>query len=83
MLRCDSLQQDKVINGVATFSIAVGVSFDAASAARHCKTFGLFKSDLSYSLQVRSLASLSISMYEKKAAAKAEPVSRTGQRKKN
>jgi hypothetical protein len=80
MLRGNALQQDKAINGVATFSIAVGVSFDAACAARHCKTFGLFKADLSYSLQVRSLASLSISMYEKKAATKTEPVSRTGRK---
>jgi hypothetical protein len=80
MLRGNALQQDKAINDVATFSIAVGVSFDAACAARHCKTFGLFKADLSYSLQVRSLASLSISMYEKKAATKAEPASRTGRK---
>jgi hypothetical protein len=80
MSRGNILQPDKVINGVATFSIAVGVSFDAASAARHCKTFGLFKTDLSYSLQIRSLASLSISIYEKKAPTKAESSARTVRR---
>jgi hypothetical protein len=66
MVRENVLHPDKVVSGIATFSIATGVKFDAAAAARHCKLYGLFKTDLSYSLQVMSLASLSVSMYEKK-----------------
>jgi hypothetical protein len=66
MIRKNVLQQDKVVRGQATFSITVGSSFDAATAARHCKTFGFFKSDLSYSLQVKMLSSLATSVYEKK-----------------
>jgi hypothetical protein len=72
MVRENVLQQDKVVNGFATFSISTGVSFDAAAAARHCKTYGLFKTDLSYALQVRSLASLSVSMFEKKPTVQKE-----------
>ncbi len=72
MLKENVLQRDKVVSGIATFSISVGAIFDAASAARHCKSHGLFKTDLSYSLQVKSLASLATSVYEKKPVAKAE-----------
>lgn len=71
MLRENVLQRDKVVGGLATFSITIGAMFDAACAARHCRACAFFKSDLSYALQIKSLSSLAVCVYEKKEAANA------------
>ncbi len=81
MLRDNVLQRDKVISGHATFSILAGVIFDAACAARHCRSCGFFKTDLSYALQVKALASLAVSVYEQKPSAKTEQQAGSNRRK--
>jgi hypothetical protein len=81
MLQEKVLYQDKVVNGVPTFSITVGATFDASSAARHCRSYGFFKTDFSYALQVKSLASLTVSIYEQKPPAKSDQLPKQNERK--
>ncbi len=75
------LHQEKAVSGAATFSIAVGATFDASCAARHCRTYGLFKTDFSFAMQMKSLASLPASMFEQKPPTKLDPQSGPSRRR--